>query len=74
MNFRELRGACDNLSPTVLNSRLKDLNQAGIIQLEQGRGYGLTIEGVSLLELLAPLNQWSKQWIARLSEDKITIS
>jgi len=71
LNFRNLRSACDNLSPTVLNRRLKELNQAGIIELKSGKGYHLTREGETLLKLLAPLNEWSKNWSGRLKKESL---
>lgn len=35
--FRELRDRCGGLSPTVLNVRLKELREAGIVQFLRGR-------------------------------------
>jgi len=60
--FRELRTRCDELSPTVLNQRLAELREAGIVAHEEGSGYGLEPEGVALLEALAPLHAWAARW------------
>jgi len=70
LNFRNLRAACDNLSPTVLNRRLKELVQAEIVELKIGRGYQLTFAGKELLLLFAPLNEWSKRWGKRLLQQE----
>ena len=60
--FRELRARCDEVSPTVLNQRLAELRDAGIVAHEEGRGYALTAEGRALLDALAPLHEWAARW------------
>ena len=60
--FRALQARCDEVSPTVLNARLKDLREAEIIDLTP-EGYALTPSGMKLLHALAPLEQWAKAWI-----------
>jgi DNA-binding HxlR family transcriptional regulator len=62
MSFRDLRAACDNLSPTVLNKRLQELREAKIVELIDGAGYQLTENGITLLQALLPLNDWATQW------------
>ena len=65
MNFRELRARCDSMSPSVLNQRLAELRDAGIVALGPLSGYGLTTEGQSLLSALAPLGDWARRWAKR---------
>ncbi len=60
--FRELRERCGGLSPTVLNARLKELRETGIVELSPDAGYGLTTDGASLLHALAPLERWARTW------------
>jgi DNA-binding HxlR family transcriptional regulator len=60
--FRELRSRCDDVSPTVLNERLRDLRVAGLVELRPGGGYGCSPHGAELLESLAPLNRWADAW------------
>lgn len=61
LTFRQLRENCGQISPTVLNARLKDLREAGL--LESGdSGYHLTPLGRQLLERLEPLYRWSYEW------------
>ncbi|MFI5317352.1 MAG: winged helix-turn-helix transcriptional regulator [Myxococcota bacterium] len=61
-SFRALRTLCDDLSPTVLNQRLAELRDSGIVAHEDGSGYGLTAQGKSLLAALAPLHDWAERW------------
>src|SRR6266545_2592563 len=42
LTSRALRTACDEASPTVLNERLKELREAGFVELGEGGGYALT--------------------------------
>ena len=64
--FRLLQGSADGMSPSVLNSRLKELRQAGLVELGTG-GYVLTGAGKELLKHLNPLNHWAQGWAERLN-------
>jgi len=68
LHFRALREQCENLSPTVLNRRLGELREAGIVELGQA-GYGLSAEGLDLLASLAPLSRWAERWRKRMGEE-----
>ena len=61
LTFRALQERCDALSPSVLNQRLAELREAGIIELHDA-GYRLTPEGARLLAALGPLDAWAKRW------------
>jgi DNA-binding HxlR family transcriptional regulator len=61
LTFRALQDACGGVSPTVLNERLKDLRESGLVDLE-GDGYGLTPLGHELRQALRPLREWSERW------------
>lgn len=65
MTFRELQSACEKLSPTVLNDRLKLLREAQLVKKNSERGYGLTDIGQELLEVYKPLNRWAVEWQAK---------
>ena len=67
LSFRLLQSQCDNMSPSVLNNRLKQLNQAELL-LSTDEGYKLTDLGLSLMLALNPLREWSKNWQDHLSE------
>ena len=66
--FRDLRGRCDEVSPTSLNQRLKDLSELGLIE-RTSLGYSLTDYGRSLSKLLLPLDRWASEWANWLSQD-----
>jgi DNA-binding HxlR family transcriptional regulator len=60
-SFRALRVSTDDMSPSVLNDRLKELRAAGVVELVDA-GYGLTESGGELVKRLNPLNQWANRW------------
>lgn len=65
--FRQLQEQCEGVSPTVLNRRLKELRESGVV--ERGSdGYQLSALGEELLALLRPLGRWSGRWAERLAE------
>ena len=45
LTSRALRTACDEASPTVLQARLSELREAGLVELVAGDGYRLTRAG-----------------------------
>ena len=65
LTSRALRAACDEASPTVLNERLKDLREAGFVELRDGGGYALTPLGRELNETALPLYHFAERWRAR---------
>jgi DNA-binding HxlR family transcriptional regulator len=65
LTFRELQGRCDAMSPSVLNQRLAELREAGIVEAFSEGGYALTEEGASLLYALAPIEDWAIRWTRR---------
>jgi DNA-binding HxlR family transcriptional regulator len=62
-SFRELRERCDSMSTSVLNQRLAELREAGLVEAGEG-GYRLTERGAELQDALAPLDAWAKRWRA----------
>ena len=63
--FRDLQARCENVSPTLLNKRLKELRALNLAVASEG-GYVLTEEGRSLSALLAPLDRWAGGWAEKL--------
>ncbi len=61
MNFRALRSQCDDVSPSSLNKRLKELRQLNLVDHDEG-GYGYTNWGRELGKQLEILNNWSVEW------------
>jgi DNA-binding HxlR family transcriptional regulator len=63
--FRALQERCDGMSPSVLSQRLTELQEAGIVQQNARADYALTQDGITLLQSLAPLNNWALHWAER---------
>ena len=62
--FRLLQLRCDDMSPSVLSQRLRELNKAGVVELVDDQ-YRLTGEGRQLISVLAPLRAWATRWAQR---------
>jgi DNA-binding HxlR family transcriptional regulator len=62
-SFRLLRASADAISPSVLNTRLKELREAQLVELAD-QGYVLTRHGMELMRHLGPLNRWAHGWAA----------
>lgn len=61
MTFRTLQSHCDEVSPSVLNQRLAELRDVGLVDRVEG-GYGLTPAGVELVAAFGPLAAWAVRW------------
>ena len=64
-SFRELRDRCGGVSPSVLNTRVAELRDAGLLLDRPGEGYALTKTGRELLQALAPLQGFATRWARR---------
>ena len=64
LTFRELQNAADT-NPSVLNSRLRELREARIVERES-QGYVLTSDGQSLLNTILPLQAWASEWASKI--------
>ncbi|MBJ8345112.1 helix-turn-helix domain-containing protein [Antrihabitans sp. YC2-6] len=65
LTFRQLQERCDGMSPSVLNTRLRELRDADIVDDSGAPGYRLTDEGRNLLEAWPPLEAWAQRWAER---------
>lgn len=63
--FRDLQARCGSASPSVLNTRLKELRNVGLVERAQG-GYALTQTGRALFDHLEPLGDWAMEWVPTL--------
>jgi len=61
MTFRELRERCDDVSPTSLNNRLKELKELGLVD-HDSTGFGYSVLGAELGVQLLSLSEWSERW------------
>lgn len=65
MTFRQVQESCENISPTILNRRIKELVACGLLE-RSDQGYQLTKTGNALFRHLKPLGAWSLQWADEL--------
>ena len=65
LTSRALRAACDDASPTVVQQRLSELREAGLVAMADGGGYALTELGQELFELFMPLHRFAEDWAKR---------
>ena len=61
LSFRAIQDKCDDMSPSVLNNRIKQLSEAQLIRTSPS-GYQLTELGQSLMTTLDPLRDWAAGW------------
>jgi DNA-binding HxlR family transcriptional regulator len=66
LRFRELQAACGEVSPTLLNARLKEMRETQLVELTAD-GYALTDLGRGLIGALQPLQQWAERWSRSLA-------
>ncbi|RXJ72144.1 transcriptional regulator [Veronia nyctiphanis] len=59
--FRELQQRCENISPTLLNNRIKELRALELMSTSDD-GYQLTELGNELVAFIKPLGDWSYHW------------
>jgi|SRR5579864_3896785 len=64
LTSRALRAACDDASPTVVQQRLSELREAGLVAMGDD-GYALTELGRELFELFMPLHRFAEAWAKR---------
>ena len=67
LSFRALQERCDGMSPSVLNTRIKQLTEAELI-FKSPQGYKLTDLGYSLMDTLDPLRHWATEWEKTLAK------
>jgi DNA-binding HxlR family transcriptional regulator len=65
LTFRALQEACGKISPSVLNQRIADMRETGLVELSED-GYRLTNLGRELLAHLVPLTVWAETWAKAL--------
>ena len=67
LTSRALRTACDDASPTVMQARLSELREAGLVELLAGDGYRLAPLGRELMECFLPLHHFAERWSKRIA-------
>ena len=67
LTSRALRTACDDASPTIVQTRLTELREAGLVDLMPGDGYRLTAMGRELEQTFLPLSRFAERWSKQIS-------
>lgn len=60
LTFRRLQEAAQT-NPALLNTRLTELRDTGIVDHDEG-GYRLTTDGTALLAAMQPISAWAERW------------
>ena len=68
LGFRALQAACDQMSPTVLATRLGELRTAGLVETDPAGVNQLTSLGSELGEALHPLRTFAVRWATELTD------
>ena len=64
LTSRALREACGDISPTVLQARLDDLREAGLVE-RSPEGYRQTDLGRELALVFLPIHRFAERWSKR---------
>ncbi|WP_406166331.1 winged helix-turn-helix transcriptional regulator [Streptomyces sp. NBC_00996] len=65
IGFRDLRRRCDDMSSSVLATRLRELREADIAAHTAQSAWHLTPLGDDLVTAMRPLLDWSRAWAER---------
>ncbi|MFE2571663.1 winged helix-turn-helix transcriptional regulator [Streptomyces mirabilis] len=71
IGFRDLQRRCDDMSSSVLSTRLTELREAGIAASTTAAqpAWHLTALGDDLVTAMGPLLDWSRAWAERRKAD-----
>ncbi|APW43337.1 winged helix-turn-helix transcriptional regulator [Rhodoferax saidenbachensis] len=65
--FRLLQDSVGGITPNTLNTRIKELREAGLLT-HGGEGYAVTAAGADLLKRLGDLQAFASKWAASQSK------
>ena len=68
LGFRPLQRRCDDMSSSVLDQRLTELEKVALLRHTEG-GYELTALGYELGRAIQPLQAWSVRWARALDDE-----
>ena len=71
--FRLLQDSVGGITPNTLNTRIKELREAGFVQ-HNGDGYSVTASGSDLLKRLADLQAFAGRWVTAQAKKKAASS
>ena len=67
--FRLLQDSVGGITPNTLNTRIKELREAGFLQ-HNGGGYSVTPSGMDLLKRLSDIQAFAARWVASQAKKK----
>ena len=67
--FRLLQDSVGGITPNTLNTRIKELREAGLMQ-HGSDGYSITASGSDLLKRMADLQGFAARWVASQAKKK----
>ena len=67
--FRLLQDSVGGITPNTLNTRIKEMREAGLMQ-HNGEGYNVTASGADLLKRLSDLQPFAAKWVASQAKKK----
>jgi DNA-binding HxlR family transcriptional regulator len=67
--FRLLQDSVGGITPNTLNTRIKELREAGLLQ-HNGDGYSVTATGTDLLKRMNDLQPFAAKWVAAQAKKK----
>jgi len=67
--FRLLQDSVGNITPNTLNTRIKELREAGLVG-HGGEGYSVTASGADLLKRLGDVQAFAVKWVASQAKKK----
>ena len=62
MGFSEVQERCGGISPSVLSQRLRDLQEAALLEIREDGRYSATEVARGIEQPLSLLNEWVKAW------------
>jgi DNA-binding HxlR family transcriptional regulator len=69
--FRLLQDSVGGITPNTLNTRIKELREAGLMH-HNGDGYSVTPSGADLLKRLNDVQAFAAKWVAMQAKKKQT--
>lgn len=67
--FRLLQDSVGGITPNTLNTRIKELREAGLMQ-HGSDGYSVTPSGADLLKRMTELQAFAARWVAAQAKKK----
>ena len=67
--FRLLQDSVGGITPNTLNTRIKELREAGLVN-HGGDGYAVTASGTDLLKRVSDLQAFAAKWVTSQAKKK----